>query len=109
MDLEDRSRRNKLRILDIKKDPRESWEECENKIYDLLEGKLEMDISNITIERAHCVGKKSNDKERAIVQFSFYKDKINILRNCQKLKRTKRDFLTFLVNVFYCKLKTTPF
>ena len=47
-------------------------------------------ISNITIERTHRVGEKSNDKERAIVvQFSFYKDKINILRNCKKLKGTK--------------------
>ena len=34
-DLEDRSRRNNLRKLGIKKDPREPWEECENKIYDL--------------------------------------------------------------------------
>ena len=87
MDLEDKSRRNNLRILGIKEDPRESWEECENKLYDLLEDKLEVDTSNITIERAHHVGEKSNDKERAIVvQFSFYKDKINILRNCKKLK-----------------------
>ena len=67
-----------MRIQGIKKDPQESWEECESKIYDLLEEKLEMDTSNITIERAYRVGEKSNDKERAIVvQFSFYKDKIN--------------------------------
>ena len=81
VDLEDRSRRNNLRLLGIKKDPRESWEECENKFYDLLEQKLEMDTSNITIERAHRVGEKSNDKARAmVVQFSFYRDKINILK-----------------------------
>ena len=90
VDLEDRSGRNNLRTLGIKKDPRESWEECESKIYDLLEEKLDMDTSNTTIERAHRVGEKSNDKERAIVvQFSFYKDKINILRNCKKLKGIK--------------------
>ena len=90
VDLEDRSRRNNLRVLGIKEDPRESWEECENKIYDLLEEKLEMETSNITIERAHRVGEKSNYKERAIVvQFSFYKDKVNILRNCKELKGTK--------------------
>ena len=90
VDLEDRSGRNNLRILDIKKDPRESWEECESKIYDLLEEKLDMDTSNTTIERVHRVGEKSKDKERAIVvQFSFYKDNINILRNCKKLKGTK--------------------
>ena len=49
-----------------------------------------MDTSNISTERAHRVGEKSNDKEREIVvQFLFYKDKINILRNCKKLKGTK--------------------
>ena len=31
------SRRNNLQILGIKEDPRESWEECENKLYELLE------------------------------------------------------------------------
>ena len=35
-DLEDRSRRNNLRILGIKKDPRKSLEERQNKIFDLL-------------------------------------------------------------------------
>ena len=50
-----------------------------------------MATSNITIEGAHRVGKKSNDKERGIiVQFSFkYKDKIYILGNYKKLKGTK--------------------
>ena len=49
-----------------------------------------MNSSNISIERAHRVGEKFNDKDRAIVvQFSFYKDKIDILRNCKKLKGTK--------------------
>ena len=90
VDLKDRSRRNNLRILCIKEDPKESCEECKNKIYDLLEEKLEMDTSNITIERVHRVEEKSNNKERAIVvQFSFYIDKINILRNGKKLKGTK--------------------
>ena len=66
VDLEDKSRRNNLRILGIKEDPQESWEECENKIYDLLEEKLEIETSNITIERAHHVGEKLNNKKRAI-------------------------------------------
>ena len=74
IDLEDRSRRNNLRFEGIKEHENESWEDCENKIYDLLENKLEMDIENIVIERA---------------QFSFYKDKMNILKNCKKLKNTR--------------------
>ena len=61
VDLEDKSRRNNLRILGIKEDPRESWEEFENRIY--LEEKLEMDTSNITIEKAHRVGKKQTIKK----------------------------------------------
>ena len=49
-----------------------------------------MDTSNLTIERVHHVGGETNNKERVtVVQFSFYKDKINIPRNCKKLKRTK--------------------
>ena len=49
-----------------------------------------MDTNNIIIERAHRIGEKSNDKERPIlVQFLFYKDKINIPRNCKKPKEAK--------------------
>ena len=55
-----------------------------------------MDTSNITIERAHRVGEKSNDKERTtVVQFSFYKDKTKILRNCKKLKGTEISIFPF--------------
>ena len=47
VDLEDRSRRNNLKFAEIKRHENESWEDCENKIYDLLESKLEMDIENV--------------------------------------------------------------
>ena len=36
VDLEDRSRRNNLRFEEIKEHENESWEDSENKIYDLL-------------------------------------------------------------------------
>ena len=36
VDLEDRSRRNNLRFEEIKEHENESWEDRENKIYDLL-------------------------------------------------------------------------
>ena len=70
-------------------------------------GTSKMDIS---IERTHRVGEKSSDKERAIVvQFSFYKDKINILRNCKKLKGTKisifEDFSQETMQICKEKLK----
>ena len=54
-------------------------------MYDLSEERLEMDTSNITIERTHCVGEKPDDK----IQFSFYKDETNSLKNCKKLKENK--------------------
>ena len=49
-----------------------------------------MGIENVVIERAHRTGKKNKNRSRAIVaQFSFYKDKTNILKNCKKLKNTR--------------------
>ena len=49
-----------------------------------------MVIENVVIERAHRTGKKNKNRSRPIVaQFSFYKDKMNILKNCKKLTNTK--------------------
>ena len=50
-----------------------------------------MDIENVVIEQAHrTAGKKNKNRSRPIVsQFSFYKDKMNILKNCKKLKNTR--------------------
>ena len=49
---------------------------------------LDMDTSNIAVEREDSVGEKSGKKERVIiVQFLFYEKIINILRNCNKLNR----------------------
>ena len=53
-----------------------------------------METSNISTERAVRVGKKLNNKERKIVvQFSFYKEKLNVLRNCKKLKGTNNSIV----------------
>ena len=79
VELEDNPRRNNLTFEEIKEHERESWEDCENKIYDLLEKKLEMDIENVVIERAHQTTKKSKNRSQPIVaRFSFYKDKMNL-------------------------------
>ena len=82
---------------DVDESPRESWKECENKIYDLLKEKMEMNTSNVSIGRVHRVREKSKDEERAIViQFLLDQDKANILRNCKKLEETKTSiFKTF--------------
>ena len=90
IDLEDRSRRNNLRFGGIKEHENGSWEYCENRIYDLLGKKLEMDIENVVIERAHRTEKTSKNRSWPIVaQFSFYKDKMNVLKNCKKFKNTR--------------------
>ena len=48
-----------------------------------------MDTADIWIERAQRVGEKKTGKKRQIVvQFNSYKHKIEILRNCKKVKGT---------------------
>ena len=69
VDLEDRLKRNSLQILGFKEDSRESWEEYENNVYDLLEEIFKMEKSNMTLERAQRVGEKSNDKEGSSFRF----------------------------------------
>ena len=90
VDLEDCSRRNNLRINGIKEGKSETWEECEERVNCFLKEKLDIDTSKIWIERAHRVGEKKTAQERQIVvQFNSYKNKLDILRNCKKLKSTK--------------------
>ena len=50
VDLEDRCKRYNLRFEGIMEHENESWQDFENKIYDLLENKLKMDIENVVIE-----------------------------------------------------------
>ena len=84
IDLEDHSRWSNLRFEGTGEHENESWEDCKNKIYDLLENKLEI------AEWVHWTGKKIKNRSRPIVaQFSFYKDKMNILKNSKKLKSTR--------------------
>ena len=60
---------------------------------DLWENKLEMDIENTVTEWAYWTEKKNcsifNVQFSEIVaKFSFYKDKMNILKNCKKFKNS---------------------
>ena len=94
VDLEDRSRRNNLRINGIKEGKNKTWEECEETVYCFLEEKLDIYASKIWFERAHQIGKKKRGQERQIVvRFNSYKNKLDILRNCKELKGT--NFSTF--------------
>ena len=89
VDLEDRYKRNNLRISGIKEGKNETWEECEERVNCFLEEKLDIGTSEMWIECTHRVGEKKNGQERQIfVQFNSYKNKLDILRNCKKLKGT---------------------
>ena len=87
MNLEGHSRRNNLRINRIKKGKYKSLVECEERVHFFLDEKLDINTSEIWIERTHRVGKKKIRRERQIVvQFNSYKNKLDLLRKCKKLK-----------------------
>ena len=91
IDLEDRSRWENLRIDGIPESIRETWEDCERKVKDIIKNKLGID--NIIIERAHRIATRDKTQERQnpktiIFKLSSYKDKIKILKNVKKLKNT---------------------
>ena len=52
-ELEDRSRRNKIRIDGTAEEPGETWGKCERKFQRLLSE--ELDINDVVIEHAHRV------------------------------------------------------
>ncbi|MBY0580880.1 MAG: hypothetical protein K2P53_04280, partial [Rickettsiales bacterium] len=85
--LEDRQRRNNLRLEGLPENESESWEETEVKGLNIFENNLK--LKGIYIERAHRTGKVDPKKHRAIVmKLLSYKDKVQILKNAKKLKGT---------------------
>ena len=91
VELEDRSRRNNLRIDGITEKENKTWDECEQEVQPLIKDKLGI-AENIVIERANQITKKGNSDEnpgkpRTIVcRFLNYTDRTNILKNAKKLK-----------------------
>ena len=55
-ELEDRSRRNNLRFDGLTEDPNETWDDCEQKVQDVLLNKLNIE-GNIEIDRCDRFGK----------------------------------------------------
>ena len=97
VELEDRSRRNNIRIDGTKEHNKESWEECERRVHSMLKERL--DIENVEIERVHRAGGKSRSKSRTIVyKLLRFKDKQNILRKGKLLKGTN-----IFINEDYCQ------
>ena len=56
VDLEDRSRRNNLRVDGLSKKENEIWDECKQEVQTLIKDKLGI-AKNIGIERAHQIKK----------------------------------------------------
>ena len=86
-DLEDRSRRDNLRIDGIAELENETWEQTEEILHNLFKEKLELE--NILVERAHRVGNKGkNDKRTIVLKLASFKDKLKIISEARKLKGT---------------------
>nr|XP_047142090.1 uncharacterized protein LOC124816551 [Hydra vulgaris] len=84
--IEDRSRRNNLRIDSIKENENKTWSESEIKVIKLFEESL--GVENVRIKRAHRSGRRDAKTPRTIIiKLLDYKDKVEILKNSSKLKR----------------------
>lgn len=87
--LEGQSKRNNVIIDGIPESQRESWEETEDKVRQILAEKLQMDEKRIEVERAHRTGDSSGDRPRpVVVKFLRWKDKAAIMARGNKLKGT---------------------
>ena len=88
IELEDRSLRNNIRIDGIAEDQHESSHECEEKVPEVIKGKLEIQ-DPLEIDRCHGMGKHKRNRPRTIIfKLKKFKDKQKILQNARNLKDT---------------------
>ena len=103
-ELENKSRRNNIRIDRTAEEPGETQEECERKVQRLLSE--ELDINDVVIERAHRVRAYSHEKKNSkklrsrtiVCKLLSFVDKTRILKNSHRLKGT-----TYYVNEDFSK------
>ncbi|CAB3992748.1 unc-13-like C [Paramuricea clavata] len=91
VDIKARSMRNNLLIFNIPESENEYPEKCVEKVYEILQNKLEIDdaSSKMPIERAHRIGRNRRGNPRPIVvKFLRYPDKELVKRSASKLKGT---------------------
>ena len=92
--LETCSRRENLRFMNI---PEESYENCIDIIYDIIEKELNINTDNMQFQAVHRIGKArsaSSDDTRAsprpiIVRFLLREDRDKVLNAKNKLKNSK--------------------
>ena len=104
--IENQSRRNNVKILEISEDSSEqSWDDTKNVVRSIIGEKLGINTDEISIERAHRVGKKpcpsdrrhdgskvNSDRPRPIiVKFTKWKQKEGVL--CAARQKTKGDLV----------------
>ena len=87
IELEDRSRRNNLRIDGIEETPNETWEYCEIEIQELIKDKLKMN-EHFEIYRCRRLSRKKNqNRPRTIIcRITKFKEKQKILKNVKLSK-----------------------
>ena len=84
-DIEDRSRRENLRIDGLQEVENETWKQTEKILKSMTQEELE--IEDVNIERAHRVGNTSTTSPRTVVaKFSSFKGKQLVLSAAKKLK-----------------------
>ncbi|XP_054933841.2 uncharacterized protein [Dermacentor andersoni] len=83
-DLENRSRRNNLLMHGFTATPNETHDLLLSKISAWFKEKLQIDCPSI--ERCHRIGRRHADRPRPIMKLLDYREKINVLKNCHKLK-----------------------
>ena len=88
--LEGQSRRQNLKFYEIEESNNETWEASEEKVRTYIRTELDIDDSNISIERAHRLPGK-NKPRPIIVKFSFYKDKDRVIKRYRELRKSARE------------------
>ena len=93
VELEDRSRRNNLRIDGLRETPNETWKTCEEKVQEILKNNLGF-ATEVEIDRCHRVKPRNQSGQYQgppcpiICRFNKFKDKQQILNNAKKLRDT---------------------
>ncbi|XP_050023164.1 uncharacterized protein [Dermacentor andersoni] len=88
-DAENRTRRNNLVFYGLPETTPESYAQSEQLIIKHCREHLDIHIDTKEIERAHRLGRHSNDKPRPIItKFTFFKTKETVLSSARKLKGT---------------------
>ena len=83
IDLEDRSRRNNLRIYGISESKYETWEKYEEKFDEKLGFREKLGLDNIHSERAHRVKEGKDDKSTIVCYLLSFMEKKLVMKNAK--------------------------